>query len=65
MIRVDPLVARLEFAVEHHLVDGFAVDRPIQRLAHLGGLAERSLALVVADIERDALVAEFDRGRKL
>ena len=64
MVRVDPLVTRLEFAVEHHLIDRLAIDRQIKRLPHLGGLAQRTLGLVLADIERDALIAELDRGRE-
>src|SRR3954454_4724502 len=62
MIGIDPLVARLEFAIEHNLIDGFAIDRQIERLAYLGGLAERPLGFVLADIQRHALIAEFDRG---
>ena len=51
MVGIDPLVARLELAVEHDLVDGLAIDRQVERLAHLGGLAERALGLVVADVD--------------
>jgi hypothetical protein len=45
MIGIDPLIAGLELAVEHHLIDRLAIDRQIERLPHLGGLAERPLAL--------------------
>ena len=65
VVRIDPLIAGLELAVEHHLVDGLAVDRQIERLPDLGGLAERPLGLVLADVQRDALIAKLDRRRKL
>ena len=42
-----------------------AVDREIERLPHLGRLAERALGLVVADVDGHALIAELDRGRQL
>ena len=64
IVRRDPLIARLKQAVEHNLVDRLAIDRPIERLPHFRGLAERALGLVLADVQRNALVAELDRGGK-
>ncbi len=34
MVWAEPLITRRELAVEHHLVEGLAVDREVERLAH-------------------------------
>ena len=65
MLRADPLVAGRELAIEHDLVDRLTIDREIERLPHLGGLAERALGLVVVDIDGEAQIAELGRGREL
>src|SRR6202022_730030 len=65
MLRADPLIARRELAVEHHLVDRFAIDRKSTRLAHLLRLARGTLVLVVAGVDDEAEIAELQRGGQL
>ena len=64
MRRADPLITGRELAVEHDLVEGFAVDRQVERLAHVLRLAERALILVVGHVDGEAEIAELGRGRQ-
>ena len=62
IFRVDPLVARLEFAVEHDLVQRFAIDCDVERLAYLCRLPQRILRRrPVVDVDVEPLVAELER----
>ena len=60
VLRTHPLVAGKELAVEHDLVERFAVDRQIERLAHPRVLAEGIVGCrPVGDIDGHSLVAEL------
>jgi hypothetical protein len=58
-LRIDPLIAGLELAVEHDLVQGLAVDREIEGAAHAGILAQRVVGLgPIGDIDEQGEPAE-------
>ncbi len=60
------MVAGLEKTVEHHFVQGGAVDRQFEGLAHPRVLAERVLRTgAVVEIDRQALVSKPGYGRQL
>ena len=64
--RARPLIARRELAVEHDLVERVAVDGELERLAHLGVLAERILRLIgVGEIDGEPGVGEARTRREL
>ena len=65
-LRADPLIARHELAVEHHLVQGLAVDRELEGAAHAGILAQRVIGLgPVGDVDQNGKEAERHRLAEL
>ena len=66
MLRIDPLVARHELAIERHLVDRVAIERQLEGLAHPRVLGQRCAGgRPVIEIDADAEIAELDRGHEL
>ena len=60
------MVAGLEFSVENHLVQGVAIDRQFERLAHSLVLPERRLRpFAVVEVERETHIAEPGDRRQL
>src|SRR4030095_3681097 len=57
----------LRLAFHHDLHDAVAVERELERLAHARFLAERILLreIALADVDRDALVADLGDRRNL
>ena len=61
VLRVDPLIAGHELAVEHNIIDRLAIDRQRQRLAD-ALVSEDFRGVPLADIDGHALIAEL-KGR--
>jgi hypothetical protein len=63
----DPLVAGHALALHRDLDDRVAIERKLERFAHASVLAERILLreVALADVDRDALVADLDDLRNL
>src|SRR6266851_2886311 len=63
----DPLIADVGLAIHCDLRDTVAIERKLESFAHPGVLAERIFLreIAFADIDSDALVADFGDPRDL